>query len=135
MRVVVDTDVLVEGLSRKGTCGRVVDAWVARRFTPCVSTALAFEYEAVLRRHGRRETADDRARALQALLARAEFVPVVFGYRPASPDPGDDFIVDCVMNAGAALVTSNLRHFKDASTALGFHLWRPAELLDRLGEE
>ncbi len=135
MRVVVDTNVLVEGLSRKGTCGRVIDAWVDRKFVPCVSTALAFEYEAVLLRHGSGETAGERSRALQALLARAEFVPVVFSYRPSSPDPSDDFVIDCVMNARAGLVTSNTRHFEQASAALGFSLWKPAGLLAELGEE
>jgi putative PIN family toxin of toxin-antitoxin system len=135
MRVVVDTNVLVEGLSRKGTCGRVVDAWVDRKFVPCVSTALAFEYEAVLRRHGSSEKVEDRCRAMQALLARAEFVPVVFSYRPSSPDPSDDFVIDCVMNARAGLVTSNIRHFERASAALGFALWKPTALLAELGEE
>ncbi len=50
MRAVVDTNVLVEGLEKMGPCGQVIDLWVARQFVPCVSTALALEYEAVLTR-------------------------------------------------------------------------------------
>jgi putative PIN family toxin of toxin-antitoxin system len=134
MRVVVDTNVLVEGLNRKGTCGRIVDAWAERLLVPCVSTTLALEYEAVLSRHGEEKTTRDRLRALQALLSRAEFVPVVFSYRPCSLDPSDDFVIDCAMNARAGLVTSNTRDFKSASAELGFVLWSPEQLAAELTE-
>jgi predicted nucleic acid-binding protein len=49
IRAVVDTNVLFEGLTRLGTGAEVIDAWVDRRFQPCVSTALALEYQDVLR--------------------------------------------------------------------------------------
>ncbi len=129
MRVVVDTNVLFEGLSRKGVCGRVVDLWVEGRFLPCVSTALALEYDAALTRNqvGDRQT---RVRmALQALLLRAQFVPIFFTYRPQSPDPNDDMVIDCAMNARARVVTSNLRDFARAAENLGFELVTPAELV------
>lgn len=44
-RAVIDTNVLLEGITRKADAGRVIDAWANRRFVPCVSTALALEYE------------------------------------------------------------------------------------------
>ncbi len=135
MRLVIDTNVLVEGLSRKGVCGRVVDLWAARRFIPCVSTTLAFEYEDVLTRRGSEEKIERLRRALQALLRRAEFVPVVFSYRPTSPDPGDDFVIDCAMNGRAGIVTSNTRDFRDASKDLGFVLMTPTEFVSVMKEK
>ena len=135
MRVVVDTNVLFEGLTRKGDAGRVVDLWVAGRIVPCVSTALALEYEAVLTR-GRSGVGQQKIRrALQALLSRAEFVPVSYTYRPQSPDPGDDHVIDCVMNGRAALVTSNVRDFRAPAEALGFTVLTPHDLLARVEEE
>jgi predicted nucleic acid-binding protein len=131
----VDTNVLFEGLSRKGECGRVVDLWADERLVPCVSTALALEYEEVLTRN-QSETRKRQVRmALQALLRRAQFVPILFTYRPQSSDPDDDLVIDCTMNAGATLVTSNVRDFDAASKALGFPLMKPAELLELFAEE
>ena len=134
MRVVVDTNVLFEGLTRKGPCGWVVDSWVNGRITACVSTALALEYEAVLTR-GKTRTQQEWARkAMQALLDRAEFVPITFSYRPQSPDRDDDFVIDCAVNASAAIVTSNVRDFRGAAERLGFDLMTPAALVSVLGE-
>jgi len=129
IRAVVDTNVLVEGLGKKGPCGHVIDLWVARRFVPCVSTALALEYEEVLTRQGSSELKKRNALALQALLTRAEFVPIFFTYRPQSPDPGDDLVIDCVMNSGAGLVTSTVRDFRQAAEKLGFSLWTPLDFI------
>ncbi len=50
LRVVVDTSVLFEGLTHLGAAAQVIDAWVAGHFQPCVSTALALEYQDVLGR-------------------------------------------------------------------------------------
>ena len=132
IRVVVDTNVLVEGLGRKGRCGHVIDLWAARRIAPCVSTALALEYEEVLTRQGSSELTKRKALALQALLTRAEFVPISFTYRPQSPDPGDDLVIDCVMNSGAGLITSNVRDFRQAAEKLGFSLWTPLDFISAL---
>jgi len=67
--------------------------------------------------------------ALQALLVRCEYVPIYYSYRPASRDPGDDFIVDCILNSQATLITNNVRDFAEASRHLGFKVLRPAEFM------
>jgi len=134
LRAVVDTNVLFTGLSRRGPEGAIIDSWVKRQFCPCVSTALALEYEDVLiRKLGavKRETA---LKALQALLARCEFVPIRFTYRPASPDPGDDLVVDCVLNSRSLLITSNVRDFREAAADWDFRLCEPSEFLELLKE-
>ena len=131
----MDTNVLLEGVTRHGPAGEVVDGWVERRFLPCVSTALALEYEDVL---GRKLGAAKQQRALealQALLVRCEYVPIRFSYRPASQDPGDDLVVDCVLNSQSLLVTNNVRDFRRPSLELGFRVYRPAEFLDALRKE
>ena len=131
----VDTNVLFTGMSRRGPEGTIIDAWVARQFIPCVSTALALEYEDVLvRKLGtvKRETA---LKALQALLSRCEFVPIRYTYRPASPDPGDDLVIDCILNSRSLLVTSNVRDFEKAARDWDFMICKPPEFLDLLQQE
>ena len=135
MRATIDTNVLFEGLSRRGPCGEVVESWVSRRFVPCVSTALALAYESVLQRKSGGQRVETVLMALQALLARCEWVPVPFSWRPSSPDPGDDLVVDCVVCSRSSLVTRNLRDFSEPSRSLGFPLLSPEEFLDRLKKE
>ncbi|MBN2344078.1 MAG: putative toxin-antitoxin system toxin component, PIN family [Deltaproteobacteria bacterium] len=129
MRVTIDTNVLLEGLKRKGHCGQIVDLWAARKIEVCVSTALALEYEAVLKRHGGPNRTNQVEKVLQALLFRATFVPIIFSYRPASPDPGDDMVIDCVMNGRTVLITSNTKDFIGAAEQLGFELLTPKKFL------
>lgn len=131
----VDTNVLFTGMSRRGPEGAIIDAWVARRFTPCVSTALALEYEDVLIRKLGTVKQQTAMKALQALLSRCEFVPIRFTHRPASPDPGDDLVIDCVLNSRSLLVTSNVRDFRKAAREWDFMFCKPPEFLDLLQQE
>jgi predicted nucleic acid-binding protein len=132
-RFVVDTNVVFEGLTKKGGAADfVVQAWLARLFRPYLSNALAYEYADVLSR----KLSEQRWKTIQpvlgTMLARAEFVTIHYSWRPSSPDPGDEHIVDCVMNSGSILVTYNLRDFKPAQDALGLIIWTPVEFVTML---
>lgn len=135
LRAVIDTNVLLEGITRKGEAGRVVDAWVSRVFVPCASTALALEYEAVLLRRFPPSRHAAVEAALQALLNRAEYVPIHFQLRPASPDPGDDFVVECAFNAKALLVTKNTRDFVRPAANLKIDLHTSTSFLALLANQ
>lgn len=92
LRVVVDTNVVFEGLTCQGNAaGLIVEAWLANLFQPCVSNALAYEYVDVLSR----KLAPERWQKLQPVLGKllsiAQFTPIYYSWRPTSPDPGDDF--------------------------------------------
>jgi len=131
----VDTNVLFEGLTHLGPSAKVVDAWASGQFRSCVSTALALEYQDVLARKLAPLRGEKALMALQALLARSEYVPIFFSYRPASRDPGDDFLVDCVVNGRALLVTNNVRDVWAASQRFGFPVLRPEKFLTILNKE
>lgn len=79
LRVVIDTNVVFEGLTKQGgAAGLIIDAWLAGLMTVCVSNTLAFEYEDVLSR----KLSEVRWRRLQsvlgALLNAAHFTPIIF---------------------------------------------------------
>lgn len=135
VRAVVDTNVLFEGLTQLGPSAQVIDAWVQRRFQPCASTALALEYQDVIARLLRPSRGEAALKALQALLKRASYTPIWFSFRPASRDPGDDLVVDCVLNSRAILVTLNLRDFRQPSEEFGFSALSPVDFLRILEEE
>ena len=135
-KVVVDTNVVFEGLTQQGgAAGLVVNAWLADMVTVCVSNALAYEYMDVLSRKLSERRWQELQVVLGALLAKARFITVYYSWRPSSPDKGDDHIIDCAMNAGAAVITSNTRHFQKAKASLGLEVMTPVELVVRLAEE
>jgi predicted nucleic acid-binding protein len=135
IRAVIDTNILLEGLTHLGPAAQVVDAWVSGdEFIPCVSTALALEYQDVLERKLSPMRGVAALKALQALLARAQYVPIRYSFRPSSPDPGDDFVVDCVLNSGSVLVTANLRDFRAPAERWGFTVLQANEFLRLLKE-
>ena len=130
MRVVIDTNVLFEGLTRQGgATGLIVDAWLSGLLEVYVSNALAYEYIDVLSR----KLSDGRWSKLQpvlgTLLKTAYFTPIYYSWRPISPDAGDDLVVDCAMNAGAIVITANLKDFRQAEESLGLQVMTPIELV------
>jgi predicted nucleic acid-binding protein len=130
---VIDTNVVFEGLTKQGgAAGFIVDAWLAGLIQVCVSTALVYEYEDVLSRKLSEIRWQKLQPVLSALLGKVEFTVIYYSWRPTSPDPGDDLVIDCAMNAGAVVVTSNTRDFQRAKVSLGLQVMTPAELVIKL---
>ncbi len=133
VRAVVDTNVLFEGLTKQGgSCGLVVDAWLAGLLEAVVANALAYEYTDVLERKLSPAHFREIAPVLRRLLELADYTPIYFSWRPMSPDPGDEHVIDCAMNAGAGIVTLNTKDFKQAAKMLGLRIWTPTDLLEEL---
>jgi predicted nucleic acid-binding protein len=135
-RAIIDTNVIFEGLTSQGSAsGLVIDSWLAGLFSPCISNALAYEYVDVL---SRKLSADRWKRikpVLGVLLSKANFIPIHYTWRPASPDPADEHLIDCAMNAGAVLVTWNTKDFKTARSSLGLQVMTPLEFLNILAQQ
>jgi predicted nucleic acid-binding protein len=131
IRVVIDTNVVFEGLTKQGgAAGFIVDAWLAGLIQVCVSTALA--YEDVLARKLSEIRWQKLQPVLSALLGKVEFTVIYYSWRPTSPDSGDDLVIDCAMNAGEIVVTSNTRDFQRAKVSLGLQVMTPTELVIKL---
>jgi predicted nucleic acid-binding protein len=133
LRIVVDTNVVFEGLTQQGgAAGLIIDAWLAGLMVVCVSSALAYEYDDVLSR----KLSEQRWQTLQSVLGQllnlAQYTNIYFSWRPTSPDAGDDLVIDCAMNAGAIVVTSNIRDFRSARESLGMRVMTPVQFLNLL---
>jgi putative PIN family toxin of toxin-antitoxin system len=132
--VVIDTNVIFEGLTKQGgAAGLIIDLWLADLLEVCISDALAYEYEDVLSRKLNRQRWQKIQPVLGVLLSHARFTAIYYSWRPTSPDPGDDLVIDCAMNAGAIVVTSNIRDFQKAAESLGLQVTTPTELVLKLG--
>jgi putative PIN family toxin of toxin-antitoxin system len=133
LRVVIDTNVVFGGLTKKGgAAGLLIDAWFAGLLRVYVSNALAYEYADVLSRKLSEVRWERLKPVLGTLLSQAQFVNIYYSWRPISPDPGDDHLIDCAMNAGAILVTSNARDFRTAKGSLGLRIMTPVEAIIHL---
>jgi putative PIN family toxin of toxin-antitoxin system len=131
--IVIDTNVLFEGLTKQGSAsGLIIDAWLAELLEVCVSNALAYEYEDVLSRKISKPRWQKLQPVLATLLSQSRFTIIYYSWRPASPDAGDDLVIDCAMNASATVITSNLRDFQNAKESLGLQVMTPAQLIIKL---
>jgi putative PIN family toxin of toxin-antitoxin system len=133
LRVVIDTNVIFEGLTKQGgASGLIIDAWLAGLIVVCVSNTLAYEYDDVLSRKLASERWILLKPLLEELLTIAEYTSIYFSWRPTSPDPGDDLAIDCAMNTGALVVTSNIKDFRSARESLGLRVMTPIEFVSVL---
>jgi putative PIN family toxin of toxin-antitoxin system len=131
--VVIDTNVIFEGLTKQGgAASLIIDLWLAGLLEVCVSDALMYEYEDVLSRKLALQRWQKIQPVLGELLSHAHFTAIYYSWRPTSPDPGDDLVIDCAMNAGAVVITSNIRDFQKARESLGLKVMTPAELIIQL---
>src|SRR5215510_11223316 len=136
IKAVVDTNVLFEGLTLQGSAaGYIVESWLHGLLAVYVSDAVAYEYVDVLSRKLSDRRWLELRPVLGHLLALANFVTIYYSWRPVSPDNADDKVIDCAMNAGALVVTSNVRHFQTAAESLGLEVVAPLALVLRLAEE
>jgi putative PIN family toxin of toxin-antitoxin system len=138
MRVVLDTSVLVAGLrSQLGASNRVLAAVAEGRCIPLVTTAIFFEYEAVLLRPEHRLASgmdpQDVEGFLAAFASAAEPVELNFLWRPQLRDPADELMLEAAVNGKAsAIVTHNVRDFQSATARFGVRTISPAEFLKEL---
>lgn len=133
IKAVIDTNVLFAGLTNGDAASDlVIEAWRASLFQPCVSTALALEYESTLSKKLSAQRWGQTQPVLRTLLNAAVFVQIDFTWRPASSDPGDDFVIDCALNANAAIVTQNKRDFRLAQRELGLQVMSAVDLIKLL---
>jgi len=130
LNIVIDTNVLFEGLTKRGSVAELlVNAWLVGRLSVYVSTALALEYVDVLSRKLSPQKWQTLQPVLNQLLSQAHYTPIYYSWRPASPDPGDDHVIDCAMNVNAVVVTFNQRDFQLAKNNLGLVVMSPLELV------
>lgn len=138
MRIVLDTNVVIAALrSSRGASAELLRLAVRKRVTLVGSLSLALEYLDVCERttswQGTNATQADAKRFVDEVVALLDPVDIRFRWRPSTPDPGDEHILETALNGGAeAIVTFNMRDFAEAGTRFGLPVMTPADTLRAL---
>lgn len=138
LRVVLDTDVMVAGLSSATGASRgLLLAALDGEVRLLLSTPLLLEYEAVLTRPAVLAMAGVSAEEVLAVLDELAglCVPVAFDYRwrPQARDPDDDLVLETAINGGGDVIASfNVTDMQAGARRFGVAVERPGAVLRRI---
>ena len=119
--VVIDTNCLLQIIARKSPYRPIWDAFLAERFTLCVSNEILDEYQEVLAQ----QITPTIAENVVLLILNQKNVQLVdphFRLGIITSDPDDNKFVDCAFAAGADYLVSEDSHFNVLRTTHFPHL-------------
>ncbi len=135
-RVILDTNVILAAMrSQTGASHRLLLSIGHPRWQSIITPALMYEYEDVARRPGNVPgfSTQDITDILDLIYQQSYRQLVWFSWRPLSPDPGDDAILEAAIAGGFDYVVSfNERHLR-AAKEFGIEVLKPADLLKLTG--
>ena len=111
MKVVLDTNCILQIVFPQSYHKEVWDALVARKYTICVSNEILLEYREILeRRTGSALFAEEVVEAILS-MPNTERVAPSFHFHLITADPDDNKFVDCAIAAEAEYIVTNDKHF------------------------
>ncbi|MBQ9561368.1 MAG: putative toxin-antitoxin system toxin component, PIN family [Prevotella sp.] len=113
MKVVLDTNCLLQIVFPKSQYKDVWTALVGQKYELCLTNEIVMEYREIIeRRFGDVQFAEAVVEAIIA-MPNAEFVNPSYRFNLIKADPDDNKFVDCAITAGATYVVSNDHHFDE----------------------
>ena len=108
--IVLDTNCLLQSLSRRSTYYKVWEDFVLGKYTLCISNSILEEYEEIIAE----KTTPNLAKNVVDLIVKSENVVQVntyYHWNLITADPDDNKFVDCAFAAGATYIVSDDSHF------------------------
>jgi putative PIN family toxin of toxin-antitoxin system len=140
MRIVVDTNVFAGACIGRGPASQVIEACLAGKLIPLMSTALYLEYEDVLERHeiftDARLNYDERQALFDIFLGKSLIRDIYFLLRPNLRDEADNHIMELAFAGQASCIaTFNRRDFLRSELRFrDIEILTPGEILDRIAQ-
>ena len=133
MKVVFDTNVVVSACFWRGAPFDSLAAWAQGRVQAAISPPLLAEYEDVYAELGL-EFPDRKP--VDWVAALRDAADMVFPSEPATgatPDPGDEMVLECALAASADLIVSgDKKHVLALGRYRGIPILNPSDFLRRL---
>ena len=133
MKVVFDTNVVASASFWRGTPFDCLAAWAQGRCEAVASPALLAEYHETIEElrldHPRRKPVE----WVDALTESAELIFPTERATGATPDPGDEMVLECALAAEADyIVSGDKKHLLALQQFQGIPIVSPAEFLRRI---
>ena len=110
MRIVLDTNCLIQSVPSRSRYHEVWQSLVDGRNTLCVSNEIIMEYLEILQRLTNHDTAEAIIKTI--INSRfVEFITPYYNFELIQQDPDDNKFVDCAITANARYVVTNDHHF------------------------
>jgi putative PIN family toxin of toxin-antitoxin system len=106
MRIVLDTNCLIQSIPRRSPYRKVWDSILSGKNILCVSNEIIEEYAEILQRLTDQRTANIVIRAIVE-NPHVEFVSPCYRFNLIQNDPDDNKFVDCAITASARFIVTN----------------------------
>ena len=113
MKVVLDTNCILQIVFPKSGYKEVWDALLAQEYIICLSSEIILEYREILERRFGSSIFAEEVIELIASLPNVEHVSPAYRFNLITADPDDNKFVDCAITAGATYIVSNDHHFSE----------------------
>jgi putative PIN family toxin of toxin-antitoxin system len=110
MKIVIDTNCLLQVLPQKSPYRCLWDAFLRGNFELCYTTEMLQEYEEILSRFYYLKITEY---AIGTLVKSKHSIPITpyYKWNLITADPDDNKFADCALNAGADYIVTNDKHF------------------------
>ncbi len=114
MRIVLDTNILLQSIAKKSSMRPVWDAYLNERYFLLVSSSVLFEYEEKITE----KTSGYVALNVVSLISEAVnsvFIKVCYEWNVITAEPDDNKFFDTAVAGNADYLVTNDAHFKEAT--------------------
>ena len=109
--VVIDTNCLIQMMSKRSPYRPIWDAFLAQKFILCVSTEILDEYQEIVEQQTTAQIAENLVLLILNSI-NVRYVDPHFRLQLITADPDDNKFVDCAFAANADYLVSEDHHFK-----------------------
>ena len=110
MRIVLDTNCLIQSISPRSRYYAVWESLVNGQNTLCVSNEIIMEYLEILQRLTDHDTAETVVKTI-INSKFVEFITPYYNFEMITQDPDDNKFVDCAITANARFIVTNDHHY------------------------
>ena len=108
--VVIDTNCLIQMMSKRSPYRPIWDAFLAQKFILCVSTEILDEYQEIIEQQTTAQIAENLVLLILNSI-NVRYVDPHFRLQLITADPDDNKFVDCAFASGADYIVSEDSHF------------------------
>lgn len=113
MKVVLDTNCLLQIVFPRSCYKEIWDSLLAQEYTICLTSEIMLEYREILERRFGSAAFADEVMEMIGSLPNVERVSPAYRFNLITTDPDDNKFVDCAITAGATYIVSNDHHFRE----------------------